>query len=91
MRSPRAVFGEHVIASLRRIDGGPGTDQWSLSITAFVRPPGMMRGREDSKDAVKAAIGRTVRRWLDAIGETDLTERVIARHRVGGGYNRSLR
>jgi hypothetical protein len=49
-----------------------------------------MRGREDSKDAVKAAIGRTVRRRLDAIGETERIETVIARDRVGSGYNRSL-
>ena len=74
------MHDEHVIGSLRRIDGGPRQDNWSWSITACYAPPGVMtlHGTADSKDAC----AKTLRKWLDYIGAAELTEEILtARYR----------
>src|SRR5712672_1943873 len=76
---PVVMHGDKVIGNLRRIDGGPGHNEWSWSITALYVPPGVMsmHGREDTKEVAKAVFGKTLRRGLGHIGAEDLTEEII--------------
>ena len=85
------MHDEHVIGSLRRIDGGPSSSRWSWSITACYVPPGVMtlHGTADSKDAAKAAFGKTLGSWLDYIGAAELTDDVLAEREIGGFTRRA--
>jgi hypothetical protein len=67
---------ETVIGCLRRIEGGPSHNDGTWSITALYCPPGVMtmHGREDRKEEAKAAFGKALRKWLDHVGESELTE-----------------
>src|ERR1700733_3713905 len=74
-----AMYGKHIVGSLTRIDGGPRHGQWSYSMTLLHVPPGVMNthGCEHSKEQAKAALGQTLRRWLDWVGAEELTEELI--------------
>ena len=76
--------GDTVIGSLRRIEGGPGHDNWSWSITAlYVRPGALtMHGMAETKEAAIAGFTKTLRAWLAHGGENETAE-VVARHGFG--------
>jgi hypothetical protein len=79
------LFEERMIGSLGRIGGGPQDNSWRWSITALYVPPGvmMMHGTAETKEEAKAAFAKTLRKWLTHIGATELTDEVVAKHRIG--------
>jgi hypothetical protein len=80
-----SALGARSFGSLQRIDGGPSHARWSWSITAVYFPPSTIssRGTADSKEDAKAAFAKTFRDWLNHVGADDLTEEVLAKHRIG--------
>jgi hypothetical protein len=46
----------------------------------------MMQRTAETKEAAKTAFGKTLRQWLAHVGADDLTEEVLARHRIGSRW-----